>query len=201
MASGGSAYRVSAMRFEGTWARCPCYDMIPDTAAVATPHPDAAAAAKEILLKGGNAIDAAVAGMLAVCVATPHQAGRGGYGGNLVAYLADQNRVVAIDFDSRAPNAFTPDLYRNPESAFVGYLALSIPAVVAGLDQALRSFGKLPWKTVSQPAIALAENGFVFAADFKHQIDCGPAKTAAPPRGSSPPIPQVGQRFVQKDLA
>src|SRR4051812_23779908 len=83
----------------------------PSAAAVATPHPLAAAAAKEILLSGGNAIDAAVGAMLACCVVTPGAVGLGGYGGSLVAYLADCDETVAIDFDSRAPLTYAPDVF------------------------------------------------------------------------------------------
>src|SRR5205085_8013462 len=79
--------------------------------AVATPHPAAAAAAKDILLRGGNAVDAAVGAMLACCVATPGAVGLGGYGGSLVAYLPARGGEIAIDFDSRAPLAYRPDIF------------------------------------------------------------------------------------------
>src|SRR5436189_3132092 len=79
--------------------------------AVATPHPTAAEAARDILLRGGNAVDAAVGAMLACCVATPGAVGLGGYGGSLVAYLAPSDRAVAVDFDSRAPLAYRSELF------------------------------------------------------------------------------------------
>src|SRR3954464_1443883 len=69
------------------------------TAAVATPHPAAAEAGREVLSGGGNAVDAAVSAMLACCVAMPGAVGLGGYGGSLVAYLAADRRTVAVDFD------------------------------------------------------------------------------------------------------
>ena len=80
-------------------------------AAVATPHPAAAEAGREALLRGGNAVDAAVSAMLACCVAMPGAAGLGGYGGSLVAYLAGEREAVAIDFDSRAPMAYRPEVF------------------------------------------------------------------------------------------
>src|SRR2546423_1528550 len=83
----------------------------------------AAPAAKEILLGGGNAVDAAVAAMLACCVAMPGAVGIGGYGGSLVAYLAGEGRAVAIDFDSRAPMAYRPEVFEGRASYEVGYLA------------------------------------------------------------------------------
>src|SRR5437867_6407635 len=103
------------------------------TAAVATPHPAAAEAARTILLRGGNAVDAAVGAMLASCVVVPGSVGIGGYGGSLIAYVAAEKKVVAIDFDSRAPLAFRPELVEGDRTAYeLGYRSLSVPGVVAG---------------------------------------------------------------------
>src|SRR5205085_6062242 len=99
--------------------------------AVATPHPAAAAAAKDILLRGGNAVDAAVGAMLACCVAVPGSVGLGGYGGSMVAYLAREGKAVAVDFDSRAPLAYRPEVLGGDWQKYnVGYLSLTVPAVV-----------------------------------------------------------------------
>src|SRR3954469_23110040 len=99
------------------------------TAAVATLHPAAAAAGRDILLRGGNAVDAAVAAMLACCVATPGMVGLGGYGGSLVAFL--NGKAVAIDFDSRAPVAYRPELFAGDRATYeTGYLSITVPAVV-----------------------------------------------------------------------
>src|SRR5436309_13840780 len=104
------------------------------TAAVATPHPAAAAAGRDLLLHGGNAIDAAVGAMLACCVATPGAVGIGGYGGSLVAYLAKGRKTIAIDFDSRAPLAYRAELFAGDASRYeAGYLSITVPAIVAGL--------------------------------------------------------------------
>src|SRR5438034_10616585 len=138
------------------------------TAAVATPHPAAAAAGRDLLLRGGNAVDAAVGAMLACCVATPGAVGLGGYGGSLVAYLANERTTVAIDFDSRAPLAYRPELFGGERAKFeTDSLSITVPAVVAGLDLAMTRFGTLPWAAVSEPAIALAETGVPVTADLK----------------------------------
>src|SRR2546423_1369403 len=119
-------------------------------AAVATPHPAAAAAARDILLCGGNAVDAAVGAMLVCCVATPGAVGLGGYGGSMVAYLAKSGKAVAVDFDSRAPLAYRPELFAGLQQRYeTGYLSITVPAVVAGLAIALSRFGTQSWAAVS----------------------------------------------------
>src|SRR4051812_49052794 len=134
--------------------------MIAARAAVATPQPDATAAARDMLESGGNAFDAAVAAMLTLCVVQSHQVGLGGYGGNLVAYLAAENKVISIDFDSRAPFAFDPSLFTNPNDRNIGYKSIPVPAVLAGLDLALSTYGTQPWSAVTARAIDFAEHGF-----------------------------------------
>ena len=112
--------------------------------AVATPHP--AAAARDILLCGGSAIDAAVGAMLACCVATPGAVGLGGYGGSLVAYLAKSGKAVAVDFDSRAPLAYRPELFGGERQRYEsGHLSITVPAIVAGLEVALARYGTQSW--------------------------------------------------------
>ena len=75
-------------------------------------------------------------------------------------YLADERRVTAIDFDSRAPLGFRPELFADPEQANHGYLAVGVPGVVAGFDLALKKYGKLPRNTVAEHAVGVAEQGF-----------------------------------------
>jgi gamma-glutamyltranspeptidase / glutathione hydrolase len=174
-------------------------------AAVATPHPAAAAAAKELLVRGGNAVDAAVGATLACCVAVPGAVGLGGYGGSLVAYLAEKGRAVAIDFDGRAPRAYRPELFGGERPKYeLGYLSVSVPAVVAGLELALQHCGTLPWAVVSEPALALAEGGVPVTADLQRQLESW-AKKADPvsrralfPGGA---VPTAGAVWGQRDLA
>jgi gamma-glutamyltranspeptidase/glutathione hydrolase len=173
------------------------------TAAVATPHPAAAAAGRDILLRGGNAVDAAVAAVLACCVATPGMVGLGGYGGSLVAFLG--GKAVAIDFDSRAPLAYRPDLYAgDPVKYEQGYLAITVPAVLAGLDLALTRFGTARWAAVSGPAIALAGDGVTVTPDLKRTLDnwwkkADPVSRRAFFPGGS--VPDAGSAWLQRDLA
>jgi gamma-glutamyltranspeptidase/glutathione hydrolase len=175
-------------------------------AAAATPHPEAAAAARDALRAGGNAVDAACAAVLTLCVVTPPQVGLGGYGGCMVAYIADRNSVVALDFDSRAPLAYRDDLFMGQPASVTtnGYLAVTVPAVVAGVDHALRNFGRLPFRDAASRALRLAEHGFPMDAKQRKMLDDWRARTdkvslkAHFPGGA---IPAVGEPWVQRDLA
>lgn len=173
--------------------------------AVASPHPAATAAAKDILISGGNAIDAAVAAMLACCVATPGAVGLGGYGGSLVAYLAKRGAAVAIDFDSRAPLNYRPELFGGSTERYErGHLSITVPAVVAGLALAIELFGTQSWAAVSEPAIRLAEGGVQISSDLKRQLDEWSRKTDADSRRALFPdgaVPDVGTMWRQPDLA
>jgi len=174
-------------------------------AAVATPHPAAAEAAREILLAGGNAIDAAVASMLACCVVTPGAVGLGGYGGSLVAYLANRRKTIAIDFDSRAPLEYRQELFASDSQRYEsGYLSITVPAVIAGLAHAVENFGTQSWAAVSQSAIRLAEDGITVSLLLKKQLDDFAKKADAISqramfrRGA---VPSAGDNWQQPDLA
>ena len=175
-------------------------------AAIATPHPEAARAGADILRSGGNAVDAAVAAILALCVVQPSQVGLGGYGGSLVARMANDRQLDAIDFDSRCPLAFRDEMLSvDPRVWTDGYLAVTVPGVVAGLDEALRTLGTRSWADVSAHAIHLAEAGVVVDEPMRRHIADkllaridDVSRRAAFPSGDAPP---VGERWVQRDLA
>jgi gamma-glutamyltranspeptidase/glutathione hydrolase len=179
--------------------------IIANSAAVATGHPLGAAAGLEIFQAGGNAIDAAVASMLAMCVVVPGSVGLGGYGGSAVVHIARTGQTVAIDFDSRAPLAFRDGLVTaDRNSNYYGARSVTVPAVVAGLDLILRDYGSKSWREASQPAIRLAEEGFEFDAEHsRHFARCKPhfdqqSVTSLFPGGA---VPKVGERWSQPDLA
>src|SRR5205085_5975488 len=92
-------------------AAAPLPQLSAKRAAVATSHPEAARAARQILEGGGNAIDAIVAAVAALCVVTPSQVSLGGYGGSMVVYLGKEEKPAAIGFDSRAPLADRDELF------------------------------------------------------------------------------------------
>ena len=132
--------------------------------AVSSAHPLASSAGLEILKKGGNAFDAAIATQLALAVVYPN-AGNIGGGGFLVGFTKDK-QSIAIDYREKAPMAATKDMYLdsagNPmlNKSQNGHLASGVPGSVAGFF-ATHKYGKLDFKEIIQPAIELAEKGFV----------------------------------------
>lgn len=175
------------------------------SAALATGHPLGAAAGLEILQLGGNAIDAAVAAMLAMCVVVPGSVGLGGYGGSAIVFDTQSGKTLAIDFDSRAPLGFREGLVTGEkESNYYGARAVTVPAVVAGLDLLLREFGTFSWREISTPAIRLATDGFEVDAEHQRHFDrCLPRfdrQSRVSLFGSEKP-PAVGQLWKQPELA
>ena len=118
----------------------------------------------EILKKGGNAIDAAVAVGFALAVTYP-SAGNIGGGGFMVIHFAD-GKNTTIDFREKAPLSAHKDMYLNEKGEFVselsqqGTTSAGVPGSVAGLIYALEKYGTLPLEEVIQPAIDLAKNGW-----------------------------------------
>ncbi len=121
------------------------------------------------LRAGGNAVDAAVATAFALAVTYP-EAGNLGGGGFIVARFAD-GRDAALDFREVAPRASTRNMYIDEKgdvapTSLTGHLASGVPGAVAGLHAIHQRHGKLAWRAVVQPAITLAENGFVINERF-----------------------------------
>jgi gamma-glutamyltranspeptidase / glutathione hydrolase len=171
---------------------------------VVTAYASAGDAGLAILRQGGNAIDAAVAAAMACCVIVPNNVGLGGYGGTMVGRHAKSNRTFALDFDSRAPLAFTPELYKNPAASKHGYLAAGVPGVLAGLSLALQRFGSKSWHDCAAPAIALAEDGIEVNSQLAAELAGwyksadGDSRAAIFPDGK---LPATGDRWRQPDLA
>ncbi len=135
--------------------------------AVVSAHPLASMAGLSILKKGGNAIDAAIATQLALAVVYPG-AGNIGGGGFMVAHLKSGENIT-LDYREKAPAKATRDMYLdaagNPllNLSQDGHLAAGVPGTVAGLFASMK-YAKLPFKTLIQPAIELAEKGFALTA-------------------------------------
>ncbi len=143
---------------------------------VVSAHPLASDSGVEMLQLGGNAVDAAVATAFAISVVEPFSAGIGG-GGFLLLHQAGTEDVKALDFRERAPLAATRDMYLDaagkvrPNASINGHLAAGVPGTVAGLYEVHRQYGKLPWSTVVQPAIRLANQGFVVGRQYVNSAE------------------------------
>ena len=142
-------------------------------AIVVSDAPIASAVGADIMRRGGNAVDAAVATAFALAVVYP-EAGNLGGGGFMVVHLAD-GRNAAIDYREVAPLAASRDMYIGPDGKMtdrstVGPLASGVPGSVAGLTAVLARYGTLPLARVMQPAIRLAEEGFVVDSAFAQRV-------------------------------
>jgi gamma-glutamyltranspeptidase / glutathione hydrolase len=124
----------------------------------------------EILKKGGNAVDAAVAVAFALAVVEP-EAGNIGGGGFMLVRLKD-GRTAFIDYREVAPQKATRAMYLKPdgsadaEASLIGYRSVAVPGTVAGLALALKTYGTMKLEDVMAPAIHLAEEGFPVSERF-----------------------------------
>ena len=140
---------------------------IADQAMVVSAHPLASKAGREVMQKGGNAVDAAIATQLALAVVYPG-AGNIGGGGFMVSRMAN-GETATLDYREKAPLAGGRDMYLDANgdvismSSVRGHLAAGVPGTVAGLEAAHRKYGKLDWASLVQPAIDLA-NGWELTA-------------------------------------
>ena len=136
----------------------------PGHAAIASAHPAATEAGFEILSRGGNAFDAAVAVSAALSVVEPHSSGIGGGGFFLLHQAADQTSVF-VDARETAPGAATRDMYLDGNgepirrASLSGPLAAGIPGLPAALEHIANKYGRLPLEQSLAPAIRLAREG------------------------------------------
>lgn len=176
--------------------------------AVVSAHPLASEAGISVMKRGGNAIDGAIATQLALAVVYP-AAGNIGGGGFMVGWLKG-NKKIAIDFREKAPGKAFKEMYLDSNGnaqmkmSQDGHLASGVPGSVAGIFTALK-YAKLPFNILIQPAIDLAEHGFVIneeeARDLNYtQSSFRKYNTIMPVFVKSLPW-KVGDTLIQKDLA
>jgi len=166
----------------------------------------------DIMKRGGNAIDAAVAVALTLAVTWP-EAGNLGGGGFMLLRKADGTEE-AIDYRERAPLAATRDMYLDAsgnvikDASLVGYKAIGVPGTVAGLALAHKRHGKLPWADVVEPARKLAAEGFPVSQYLARSLTVKriverlqkfPESWRIFERNGKPY--QVGEIFIQPELA
>jgi gamma-glutamyltranspeptidase/glutathione hydrolase len=181
---------------------------------VVTNHPMASAAGAEMLLAGGNAVDAAIASLFALTVVEPMMVGVLG-GGVAHIRLADGRHVV-LDGLSTAPGGARPDMYRTVSDKLpnyretegraneVGPLAVAVPGALMGWCTALERFGTFALADVLQPAIRLAERGFTVSAYLSDCVGNHVADLARDPNLAKLFVPggtriAAGARLVQGD--
>lgn len=153
--------------------------------AVAAANPLATEAGYRIVKAGGSAMDAAVAVQMVLGLVEPQSSGLGG--GAFLMYW-DGEHVTALDGRETAPAAVDERLFLKPDGtpmafqdAVVGGRSVGVPGTVRLLEQAHQQFGKLPWRDLLQPAIALAEDGFEVSPRLHGLLESDPSLRNNPP--------------------
>lgn len=193
-----------------------CFYAVPSTAspppqaAIASAHPLATQAGFEILRRGGNAFDAAIAVSATLAVVEPAGSGLGG-GGLWLLRRASDGWETMLDGRERAPFAASRNMYLDkkgvpvPERSVDGPLAAGIPGMPAALAHLGEHYGRLPLKVSLAPAIRYAEDGFPIGERYIRLLSPRAEILRSQGAGSvflpNGKIPVAGERLVQKDLA
>ena len=199
-------------------------EVVAENGIVTSALPLSAEAGLSILKSGGNAIDAAVAVGFCNVVQEPYMASIGGMGYMLI-HLAEEGRTIGLDFNGRAPQVTTDDMYDviGPSTGAgyktfdvvndannTGPLSATVPATCAGFCEAHKRFGTLPFEQVLEPAIHLASEGFeanwfltMSAANMFDTFNSDNQLSSIwLPDGKVPKShPKPGTKIIQKDLA
>ncbi|MFA5170196.1 MAG: gamma-glutamyltransferase [Sulfuriferula sp.] len=181
-------------------------------ALVVAANPLAVAAGMEMLRRGGNAIDAAIAVELVLGLVEPQSSGIGG-GSFMMYYQYSDKQVLAYDGRETAPAAATADMFMGDDGlpmsfyqAVVGGKSVGVPGLLSMLELAHRQHGKLVWHTLFKPAIQLAERGFVVSPRLHSLVardaylSLQPAARAYFYHADGTPI-AVGERLVNQPYA
>jgi len=180
------------------------YQAVGTRVMVATAHSLATQAGIEILRKGGNAFDAAVAVAATLNVVEPSRSGMGGVG-FMTLYVAKTGEVVSLQMTGAAPYAATPDRFKSKRDQEAGYLAGVVPGNFGGWIYLLDKYGTMSLADVFATAIEYAEQGFPVDSylgetlgDSRSNLEIFPTTAAVfVPNGA---LPKEGERLVQKDL-
>jgi gamma-glutamyltranspeptidase/glutathione hydrolase len=179
---------------------------------VSTQEAQATRIGLDILQRGGNAVDAAVAVGFALAVTLP-RAGNLGGGGFMLVHSAESGETAAIDYRETAPKAATRDMFLGGDGNVdkdmerYSHKAVGVPGTVAGLALALQRYGTMPLKDVLAPAIRLAEDGILVSPDMatrlaqrRDRLARWPATARIFLRADGNAL-RPGERLVQQDLA
>lgn len=165
----------------------------------------------DVLKKGGNAVDAAVAVGFALAVCYP-EAGNIGGGGFALVYRSETGDITALDFRETAPAGAERDMYLDDEgniienSSLLGARAAGVPGTVAGLYELWKQYGTMDWYQLIHPAMLLADTGLIVddylarsLNDYRDELAIFPETKAVFLRNGTPP--KSGERLIQKELA
>jgi gamma-glutamyltranspeptidase/glutathione hydrolase len=172
-------------------------------------YPDAAQVGVDILKKGGNAVDAAIAVQFALAVVYPEAGNIGG--GGFMVFRSKDGKTNTLDFREKGPGGASANMYLDsagnviPDMSLYTHKASGVPGSVDGMFEAHKKYGKLKWADLVQPAVDLARNGFKLtkraASDLNHTAaqftKLNPGKTYLLKDGGW----KEGDIMVQEDLA
>ena len=190
-------------------------DVVASQGVVAAAHPLAAKAGLDVLKKGGNAFDAALATAFALNVVEPNANGIGG-GGFMILYSAKDKKTTVIDFREMAPAKARPDFYKLDEkgnalnnASTTGYFAAGVSGQLRGMEMLHKKYATMKWADLMQPAIKYAEEGIPVSktlnALIKGELDRVqkfPGKAFYEKTYMKDGLPlEVGQTLTNKDLA
>lgn len=179
--------------------------------AVVSVCPIASAVGAEVLERGGNAVDAAVATAFALAVTWPEAGNIGG--GGFLLYRGKDNERAFIDYRERAPAAATAEMFLDetgevdPYHVDRGYRPVGVPGTVAGLALAHSRYGSRPWAELVHPAVLLARDGFVITGSLEGSIADEASELAKDPEArrifldGDGHARRAGSLLIQSDLA
>lgn len=171
---------------------------------VVAANPLASQAGLQMLIRGGNAIDAAIATAAVMAVVEPQYSSPAG-GGAMLIYDQESGEVIVLNANAPSVAAATPDKFTT-ETARRGYLAGNVPAALKAWDAALERFGTMDLAEVLEPAIHYAEEGFPMTVSLSNAIRGSEALLSAIPTSAkvflpNGRVPQPGEIFKQLDMA